>query len=197
MAFETVRHSEDSIDTITRGEWAKIIPLPPPAPRRGSGPAETAVAFDWREFAACKGMGPAVFFPLDSRYQEARRVCRDCPVQEPCLSASSVTVETREHGMWGGLTPPERKRRLSAAEAWNRAVARGEHPAGSGGMCENCGGEFEPSSVHKSNAARQRFCSHRCANNAASRAYYRRNRARIVARKKATRRRGSGPGGAA
>ncbi len=73
---------------------------------------------EWREQAACKGMG-AIFFPEDNHshrgnlYDEARRVCARCPVIEDCAVAGA-----REHfGCWAGMSPVERfpkRRRLSA-----------------------------------------------------------------------------------
>ena len=46
---------------------------------------------------------------------EAKRTCRECPVESKCLA---YAIEAKiEHGIWGGMTPKERralrKRRLA------------------------------------------------------------------------------------
>jgi hypothetical protein len=45
--------------------------------------------------------------PPASAYTVARRLCATCPVREPCAEAGA----SERHGMWGGLSPKERKRR--------------------------------------------------------------------------------------
>lgn len=66
------------------------------APARGSS---------WREEAACRGLGPEVFFDSD-RWPDAREVCRRCPVWDACRDHAVGTNEPA--GIWGGLTPDER-----------------------------------------------------------------------------------------
>ncbi|MGH8937160.1 MAG: WhiB family transcriptional regulator [Acidimicrobiia bacterium] len=65
----------------------------------------------WMERAACRGMDPALFFPLSDEEAEAGlAVCRTCPVREECLE---YALEARErYGIWGGTTERERKRIL-------------------------------------------------------------------------------------
>jgi WhiB family redox-sensing transcriptional regulator len=64
----------------------------------------------WVEQAACKEVGPG---PWDSddetnnTYREARRVCRMCPVAAECLEWALTNDE--RYGMWGGMTPVERR----------------------------------------------------------------------------------------
>ena len=63
----------------------------------------------WYDQAACKGVSPSVFFPEDDQadYGLARRLCATCPVREPCLDdAQRARIN---HGMFGGLTPKERR----------------------------------------------------------------------------------------
>lgn len=73
----------------------------------------------WREQAACRGEGVdrAVFFaePVVGavagsrrREQEAKAVCRRCPVARPCLEHALAVPE--RHGIWGMLTAKERSR---------------------------------------------------------------------------------------
>lgn len=72
-------------------------------------PPAAATAF--MAHAACRDMDPALFVPGPGRnghnYAQARKVCADCPVRIDCLEFA-LTVGER-HGMWGGLTPAERR----------------------------------------------------------------------------------------
>jgi len=62
----------------------------------------------WEADAACKGMDPSIFFPVnDEDALEAIAVCRACPVRDECLSWA---LETRERfGVWGGTTEKQRR----------------------------------------------------------------------------------------
>lgn len=57
-------------------------------------------------------MDAEVFYPGDeveeSAYDEARAICEACPVRATCQSEAMANRE--EYGMWGGLTPLERRR---------------------------------------------------------------------------------------
>jgi hypothetical protein len=74
---------------------------------------------EWREKAACKGLGD-IFYPEDdhgrrgSLYDEARKVCATCEVTAECAEAG----KREHHGLWGGKSPSERfpkRRRLGAS----------------------------------------------------------------------------------
>lgn len=71
----------------------------------------TITDIDWTRHAACAGQNPDLFFRDEhdhTTYQEARRFCCTCRVQLECLNWA---IETKtEHGIFGGLTPRERKR---------------------------------------------------------------------------------------
>lgn len=71
----------------------------------------------WHARAACRGMGPDLFFPPvderhgpDAPYSRARQVCQRCPVSAECAEAGAA----ERYGMWGGLTPGQRQRRRTA-----------------------------------------------------------------------------------
>ncbi len=66
---------------------------------------------DWRRQAACRGVDPEVFYPVnDDDAEEAKEVCAGCPVRQPCLEWA---LQDRERfGVWGGLTERERRRML-------------------------------------------------------------------------------------
>jgi len=69
----------------------------------------------WRDRAACIGADGLVFFPNDRKFTEntwaaAREFCAGCTVREPCLaSALSQDVTEDRWGMFGGMTPSERR----------------------------------------------------------------------------------------
>ena len=46
-------------------------------------------------------------FTQNSNYKPAKQLCSQCPVINSCLEYALVAVET--HGVWGGLSPEERK----------------------------------------------------------------------------------------
>jgi hypothetical protein len=84
----------------------------------------------WQNKAACTNLPSVLFFPriyaengeeqyddgtiwesfgdTSSFYDEARKICTLCPVKELCLEKA---LERKERwGMWGGLSPIERRR---------------------------------------------------------------------------------------
>jgi WhiB family redox-sensing transcriptional regulator len=86
-------------------------------------PRPVAEAYDWQLVAACRGVDTKVFFAPDAerglrrlaRERIAKAVCRSCPVMAAC---AAYAVSTREpFGVWGGLTPDERRRLWSSGEA--------------------------------------------------------------------------------
>ncbi|MGI5359965.1 WhiB family transcriptional regulator [Streptomyces sp. CA-252508] len=79
---------------------------------------------DWRHNAVCREEDPELFFPIGNtgpaflQIEEAKSVCRRCPVMEQCLqwALESGTDE----GVWGGLSEDER-RAMKRRAARNRA----------------------------------------------------------------------------
>ncbi len=65
----------------------------------------------WMADGNCRRYAPAVFFPSDGvGVDRARKICRTCPVAEPCLE---YALENRiDHGVWGGASERERRRIL-------------------------------------------------------------------------------------
>jgi WhiB family transcriptional regulator, redox-sensing transcriptional regulator len=76
----------------------------------------------WQAAANCKGTNPETFFPSQGeRTGDAKRICDRCTVSDECL-ADALEVEaahpSHRYGVWGGLSPEERKalaRALGAA----------------------------------------------------------------------------------
>ena len=68
---------------------------------------------DWRPDAACRGADPELFFPIGTggpalvQIDEAKQICRTCPVRAPCL-AWALDHEVAD-GVWGGTTADERR----------------------------------------------------------------------------------------
>ncbi|MDD1058549.1 WhiB family transcriptional regulator [Streptomyces cocklensis] len=69
----------------------------------------------WQKDAACRGMDSSVFFsPVSERgrarrrrEEEARTICRACPVSGPCGRFAHASQQ--EYGVWGGYTESERR----------------------------------------------------------------------------------------
>lgn len=84
---------------------------------------------DWRDRAACRDADPDLFFPIGTsgpslhQIDEAKRICRTCPVCGPCLRWA---VDSGSAGVWGGTTDDERRNIRSnlGQRAGNGARAR-------------------------------------------------------------------------
>jgi WhiB family redox-sensing transcriptional regulator len=58
--------------------------------------------------AACVGANPGLFDGESlGDVLEAKKVCSNCPIQQLCLDWALLTQDS---GVWGGLTPAERKK---------------------------------------------------------------------------------------
>ena len=87
-------------------------------------------ASNWRDRAACAtGYEPDWWHPVGTtgyaavQAEEAKAVCRGCPVAEACLR---YALEHRiDEGIWGGLTERERRaiHRRKTARAYTRRAA--------------------------------------------------------------------------
>jgi WhiB family redox-sensing transcriptional regulator len=68
---------------------------------------------EWQSRAACRNLGPLVFFgPADEpsnerlkREAQAKAICKQCDVVADCLVAGQG-----EEGIWGGMTDSDRRR---------------------------------------------------------------------------------------
>lgn len=84
---------------------------------------------DWRTKAGCLTEDPELFFPIGStgpaalQIEEAKAVCRRCPVVETCLRWALDTDQ--DAGVWGGLSEDER-RALKRRNARARRAGNGE-----------------------------------------------------------------------
>lgn len=111
MTIRELRSGNTEDLAMTRGEYFGLRdsdPRPWPEPVQhllaaiADAPDET-----WRSKAACKGM-THLFFPEGSKrstYGPARQICDTCPVQAECAESGADEV----HGVWGGLSPNQRR----------------------------------------------------------------------------------------
>jgi len=79
------------------------------------------VTTTWQTYASCQGLSAEIFYPTtDEETAEAKMVCSQCPVCEPCLEHALYVRE--KDGVWGGANEKERRRiirqrRRAAAKA--------------------------------------------------------------------------------
>ncbi|WP_310729241.1 WhiB family transcriptional regulator [Streptomyces sp. N2A] len=84
---------------------------------------------DWRHRAVCREEDPELFFPIGNtgpaflQIEEAKAVCRRCPVMARCLEWALESGQA--DGVWGGLSEDER-RAMKRRGARNRRQARKE-----------------------------------------------------------------------
>lgn len=82
-----------------------------------------ADVWEWQQQGNCQGVDPELFFlefnlrdgAKRKKEQEAKAVCKGCPVIAKCLNHALTVPE--EYGVWGGMSADERhyyQRRRSA-----------------------------------------------------------------------------------
>jgi WhiB family redox-sensing transcriptional regulator len=114
----------------TRHETIQHHDPPPQLPGSRSGSyagATTDRGADWRDEAACLHTDPDLFFPVSTtgpalrQADEAKRICRTCPVRTPCLTWA--LDQGNFSGIWGGTTEDERRaiRRAAIPHVHHRA----------------------------------------------------------------------------
>ena len=68
---------------------------------------------DWRDSAACRDHDPEQWFPVGTsgpaqlQAEQAKAVCRRCPVTDECLQSSFESGFSA--GVWGGMDEDERR----------------------------------------------------------------------------------------
>jgi WhiB family redox-sensing transcriptional regulator len=73
---------------------------------------QDTAGMDWRNYAACRNVDPDLFFPLGTegaslpQIEQAKQVCRTCPVSKTCLRWA---LDSGDTGVWGGTTDEERR----------------------------------------------------------------------------------------
>jgi WhiB family transcriptional regulator, redox-sensing transcriptional regulator len=83
--------------------------------------------YSWRNEALCRDTDPDLFFPVGTtgpalaQIENAKAVCRQCPVQTACLEFALST--NQDTGIWGGTSEEERRKLRRAWVARQRAAA--------------------------------------------------------------------------
>lgn len=81
----------------------------------------------WREYAACREVGPEWFFPERGDSTEmlavARKICARCEVRMECLEYAMRVEDVRStrHGMYGGMSAKQRIK-LAKLKNWREGV---------------------------------------------------------------------------
>ena len=113
-------------------DYAAGLPITEAAERRGKhrSASENALFLrtlanedqSWKEQAACRGLGTAMFFSdagSPGACRAARAVCAQCPVTVECAEFGARF--SHGHGVWGGMVPEElrswRRRRQRQLQA--------------------------------------------------------------------------------
>ena len=69
--------------------------------------ASTPPSTNWSESGNCRERDLDEMFVTGAAQNEAKRICRGCPVQRECLAEA---LDNRiEFGVWGGMTERERR----------------------------------------------------------------------------------------
>ena len=68
------------------------------------------VVSNWRVNALCAEIPGDLWFADSTHTAEnkrAKQICKECPVRQECLE--DALVHNMQHGIWGGMTPLERR----------------------------------------------------------------------------------------
>ena len=80
---------------------------------------------EWQDSAACRMTPVELFFPpAEQEVEEAKAMCAICEVRQPCLEFALAAGE--RFGVWGGLTPQERRSLIAKRRSRARAEAASE-----------------------------------------------------------------------
>lgn len=70
----------------------------------------------------CATRNPEDWFPTEHREKAAKKLCDGCPVRTACLD--DALANRIDYGIWGGLTPRERRQIIRRNDPNWRAVER-------------------------------------------------------------------------
>jgi WhiB family redox-sensing transcriptional regulator len=72
--------------------------------------AELTARPAWHGQAACRGKGPALFFPEKwGSTEAAKALCAGCDVRSECLD-DALAAGHHQDGVWGGLSAQQRRK---------------------------------------------------------------------------------------
>ncbi len=98
---------------LSSGEppFARVTPVTIDCTNTQQRPGSESLAAEWVTQRNCADTDPNVFFPSDGAgVIAAQRICRECPVNEPCREYALANNIT--HGVWGGTSERQRRRIL-------------------------------------------------------------------------------------
>jgi len=124
-----------------------------PAVRRDAKNAGSAVNGSWRDRALCAEVGTEVFFPeVGEGAALAKKVCALCEVRARCLEFALATdIPGAEHGVFGGLTPHER-RALARKRCLTRPAEAASFPVATAAAAAAAAG-VSPRTIYRRRAA--------------------------------------------
>jgi WhiB family redox-sensing transcriptional regulator len=77
--------------------------------------------WNWQAQGRCRESAPELFFPEDygrtglrAREEQAKQICRDCPVVTHCREHALNMPET--HGVWGAMSALDRTRPFTVVD---------------------------------------------------------------------------------
>jgi WhiB family transcriptional regulator, redox-sensing transcriptional regulator len=87
------------------------------------------VSETWRDRALCAEVGTELFFPRHGEsLRPAQFVCRRCPVTDDCLAFALAHMtcddDIGQHGVWGGTSVEDRRRKLGQRPMGGTTAAR-------------------------------------------------------------------------
>jgi len=77
---------------------------------------------DWASRAACRQQKPDALFVRGAEQNQAKLVCKGCPVRTECLA--EALDNQIEWGVWGGMTERERRAllRRHPSASWRKVL---------------------------------------------------------------------------
>lgn len=77
---------------------------------------------DWASRGACRQAAPDALFVRGAEQNQAKQICRTCPVRTECLA--EALDNQIEWGVWGGMTERERRALLkrSPNASWRKVL---------------------------------------------------------------------------
>jgi WhiB family redox-sensing transcriptional regulator len=128
---------------------------------------------EWLRDAACRDEDPELFFPVGTsgpallQIQEAKAVCRRCPVNAECLNWALAAGE--DFGVWGAMSDGERRElarrnapsRPTVAPVAETCAGKAKHRRTPGNTridpdgrkrCRDCEQDKKPARTGRSNA---------------------------------------------
>ena len=115
IAADTIPLANPSLRATTEGQCSLLNPF-----ESVLGKAATESILELLELpgffrdANCEGQDPTLFDGETLRdILEAKKICNECPIRVAC---ASWAIRTQDFGIWGSLTPGERRKKAKGVE---------------------------------------------------------------------------------